>query len=576
LHSKTTDSVDRQFNMTVDDEASKVTAAKALLGWGNSQKTTTPITQPPQSRPVSSKSELNHQNFDNATEDPKAHIFTVHQYPDPNSAAKEVRNASNLLPNKIATVTSRTTTPSTTLGTHSNPPPVSNESPHQQHRQHNMTETQVQSQFSLHHREQPQQEQEHHHHLINANSMLSMTSIGFGIDSSPSAALGDATDASLKAVQDAMERSNLRLPISSPAHSLLQIKVKLGVPPRQDGSSEPMTVNVARLSAFLPSVIPILPITVQVGGLYIPSESQGAPSICTAVACITLQSQAATLPMPISSSPTLTASHPSFVPQVSAHPHQQEHESLISLTVQQASMEQLPLASRRTSSQVSPNPQHFDHFVAATMSGPEAFNTLDAGANPVTIGKPPVQPQSDRHVHRSNSIEMLAMVTEQIRNNSAGNAQQIASAEVAAAARTGAGLATAALQGTQSMAINLGQLLNENGRLLVMPKADIPQEVSKDDGDDGNCNGGLANYNYKKLPPGVTTKNNQRLFVKHRYRDYSIEKPGRWENDANSLVSPKGTIKLTAPAFPVKLHETLSVIERDGFSDIVGWLPHGR
>jgi hypothetical protein len=41
-------------------------------------------------------------------------------------------------------------------------------------------------------------------------------------------------------------------------------------------------------------------------------------------------------------------------------------------------------------------------------------------------------------------------------------------------------------------------------------------------------------------------------------------------------VSPKGTIKLTAPAFPVKLHETLSVIERDGFSDIVGWLPHGR
>ena len=151
-------------------------------------------------------------------------------------------------------------------------------------------------------------QQQQQHHLINANSMLSMTSIGFGIDSSPAAALGDATESALRAMHDAMERSSLRLPISSPAHNLLQIRVKLGVPARQDGSGEPMLVNVTRLSAFLPQVIPVLPVQVVVGGLYLPSESQGSPSICTAVACITLQSQATTLTLP-PSHPAMMAAH---------------------------------------------------------------------------------------------------------------------------------------------------------------------------------------------------------------------------------------------------------------------------
>ena len=52
--------------------------------------------------------------------------------------------------------------------------------------------------------------------------------------------------------------------------------------------------------------------------------------------------------------------------------------------------------------------------------------------------------------------------------------------------------------------------------------------------------------------------------------------PGRWETGTDAVLNSKGTIKLTSPAFPVKLHETLSVIERDGLSDIIGWLPHGR
>jgi hypothetical protein len=32
----------------------------------------------------------------------------------------------------------------------------------------------------------------------------------------------------------------------------------------------------------------------------------------------------------------------------------------------------------------------------------------------------------------------------------------------------------------------------------------------------------------------------------------------------------------SSPVFPLKLHETLTQIEKDGYDDIIGWLPHGR
>lgn len=78
------------------------------------------------------------------------------------------------------------------------------------------------------------------------------------------------------------------------------------------------------------------------------------------------------------------------------------------------------------------------------------------------------------------------------------------------------------------------------------------------------------NTNYKKLPPGKTPKNNKRLFVKHSYQDYSQEVPSTAEIQQGEMP------KTANAAFPLKLHETLSEIERDGHDDIVGWLPHGR
>jgi hypothetical protein len=87
---------------------------------------------------------------------------------------------------------------------------------------------------------------------------------------------------------------------------------------------------------------------------------------------------------------------------------------------------------------------------------------------------------------------------------------------------------------------------------------------------DGSTDEQRNNYNYQKLPPGLTMKNNRRLFVKHTYRDYSGEAP---TPDEESLLTNAITPNA---AFPLKLHEILTQIEHAGLSDIIGWLPHGR
>ena len=64
-------------------------------------------------------------------------------------------------------------------------------------------------------------------------------------------------------------------------------------------------------------------------------------------------------------------------------------------------------------------------------------------------------------------------------------------------------------------------------------------------------------------------KNHERLFVKHQYHDYSQEEP------APDEVVIQLTHSWPNAAFPLKLHEMLSAVEKDGMASIVGWLPHG-
>ena len=52
----------------------------------------------------------------------------------------------------------------------------------------------------------------------------------------------------------------------------------------------------------------------------------------------------------------------------------------------------------------------------------------------------------------------------------------------------------------------------------------------------GSLDGSNA-YSYKKLAPGMTPKNNKRLFVRHTYKDYSKEEPLPEEPLHNSVTN---------------------------------------
>lgn len=70
---------------------------------------------------------------------------------------------------------------------------------------------------------------------------------------------------------------------------------------------------------------------------------------------------------------------------------------------------------------------------------------------------------------------------------------------------------------------------------------------------------------------GVTAKNHRRHVAQHHYRDYATESANI--NDANRKRKPKGGV--TVP-FPIKLHEMLDEIEKDGLASVISWQPHGR
>jgi len=138
-----------------------------------------------------------------------------------------------------------------------------------------------------------------------SKNIVSMKFLGFGIDNNVSSLNADATEAATKAVRDAMERSTLQF--HSSHNNLLKAKIQLGVPTAvmlsssddtttmnqndEQKQQKPMKVDISRLLSVLPHVITTPIIEVVVGGLFILGDSPGSPSICTAVACIILESQ---------------------------------------------------------------------------------------------------------------------------------------------------------------------------------------------------------------------------------------------------------------------------------------------
>jgi hypothetical protein len=339
------------------------------------------------------------------------------------------------------------------------------------------------------------------------------TTVGLGIDPCCVVAKKDATEAAVKAIRDAMERCVVRFPVDN--HSHFQMHVKLGVPPTQEGQSEPMHVDVSRLVSLLPPIL-FLPVEIAVGGLFVPQQDSGPASasdhhvptgtgLCTAVACITLR-QAGTLPAVaagISSSMSAAAS----VPANSG-------------------------ASTISSDVVAP-PNSWAEVEQQQHQEQEEQQEHDTSMpdTPTNVPAREPSPTKPRHVvPHSTSIEMLARISAEIHEQQPSSQQYV----------------TIAMQDGPASAAAMRDFTDANG---------------------------LSNYNYKKLPPGMTPKNNKRLFVKHSYKDYSRELPLSEDLD---LLGPNAPLLTPNAAFPLKLHETLTHIELDGHDDIIGWLQHGR
>ena len=509
--------------------------------------------------------------------------------------------------------------------------------------------------------------------------MISMTSIGFGIDNNNTSRV-DATEATIKAVKDAMERSTLRFHAFH-SHSL-QIKIQLGVPcvgtqASSLGSSDPkvnqmrpMNVDLARLSSILPRVIQILPVQVEPGGLFVPGETSGAPSICTVVACITLESQ----PQPLALKPQ---SQPEPSPRTSVVPplppcsplalessttagfpnpkqalsmtsvstakrmiytpadNQETRQKLSSAQVQNqpasclltstlAATQQIegsPIppkqwdrgnCSNNYSPEIAPIPSLSllyrtqvnmrspgsstdeigilgEKNLRETTTTPPSSNECNITCGTISVGnkrqlqhqrsnecgqKKKLRVDGKDNKETTKSIEMLAMISEQeINRRSVLRASDGSTATLAPSSRV------------------LYSVFPTNGSVN---KATFQnEEISKDhfatpgvDKKNGAQNTttisttGTSNLTTPanvRQPPNLGSRQSNKLDTSRggravSYLDYSNEHPLPEERDCWAL----STRTTSSPVFPLKLHETLTQIEKDGYDDIIGWLPHGR
>jgi hypothetical protein len=328
-----------------------------------------------------------------------------------------------------------------------------------------------------------------------------MTTIGLGIDPFCGAAgrsTTHATVAAVKAVQDAMERGILRFPAD---YSDVYLHIQLGVPPGVAGGTEPMYVDITRLTPLLPSFISLLPVEILVGGLFVDTNPDASSSphrstACTAIACITLQKATAITTARRANDSDLT-SPTSVAAQTSADKD-----------------EAMPIAVPTCWDQV-------EQAIAAPLQEPSSLDSR----------------RRDVFFHRSTSIDMLAHVSAEL----------------------------------HEQPLLLTKSLSCPAIKRSYSQAGLDDDTSE--AEESASNNTSTVYNYKKLPPGVTPKNNKRRFVLHTYQDFSNDQPTPEEQSL--MGSSRQTRSLNA-AFPLKLHETLALIEREGHQDVVGWLPHGR
>jgi len=359
----------------------------------------------------------------------------------------------------------------------------------------------------------------------------------------------DATEAACKAIQDAMERGVLAFTSSQQhqPHSQQQqqqqqqrpqLSIRIGVPTKLGRPQELMQVNQFKVMAQLNSLqqrgVELQQIETVAGGLWAQQQHQhpDCRGILSVVACLSVvkSRRAPTLPAaPVAATQAAAAAtEASFSHRNAASPTSvTTTTTATTAAVPLTRMSPKPVENSSSSSNNN-HPSHHQHQERMQVDSVDPVITPSSyGEAAATAAATQRQPPF-RDFHRSSSMDVLARVSAEIRDMQPAAVQQQPPSQVPAEAANAAA-ASEAVYGDKY----------------------------------GN------NTNYKKLPPGKTPKNNKRLFVKHSYRDFSVELPSSDEKALMQERTPNA-------AFPLKLHETLSEIERDGYDDIIGWLAHGR
>ena len=327
----------------------------------------------------------------------------------------------------------------------------------------------------------------------NTTNYLSISSLGFGIGNS-------ATAAAQQALQDATSRTHWTMP-NKVHQQLPQLDIQLGVP-----ASLPLHTSELELPLGVTS-IHIVP-----GGLLVDGDSSSLHGpIVSVVACITLK-----IPPIRAMAGSMSTNTPSVVPSAPT------------------------TKSTRLDSMVIPE---------VLMPPTRAQSTASATSNSLPTTAPA----------RTTNIEMLALLSEslvqkqqQLHRQQQEQRQQTTTTTTKVQRRTSA----------SSLPSMTSMMMGRRGSASTNESSE--GDLSRTG---GSVNGSSGNY--PKLAPGKTTKNHERLFVKHQYRDYSDEQP------MSDEIVLQFTHMSPNAAFPLKLHETLSAVEKDGLASIIGWLPHG-
>lgn len=359
---------------------------------------------------------------------------------------------------------------------------------------------------------------------------VSISTVGIGIHAGQFySSMSNATEAAIRALRDALDRSTLRISMQS-QHGL-QVHVKLGVPAEPQSPSTPMAVDMIKLMEVLPPSVTVAPISVVVGGLFVSGLPGQEIALCSVVACLTIQ---------------LGSEYPNlFSTQIQSNLQ-------VPAEVQECPNNQQPSSLEK----ISESPMDMLAQISEEVRK-KSIQRKDEATKMLVQMSMEVKEQPN-HRKKEETI-MPSQISEKIKGKSPHRTKD----ETTMLSQVRAKVDIKPLQAKHDE----GAGIKPKPRKLPMNHVNHQNNESNSDKRDRTAT--IPD----KVVTGLTAKNNQRHIVQHIYNDNSQEKLTPLDAPLNSGMTGKSS---SISSFPIKLHEALIDIENDGNGHIISWQPHGR